>query len=81
LEEATQIYQKSTCDISIKQAVEHLFEGYQDNPSHGILNLIKHSRVDDKLVNGAVQIALNNFLCMDFYSNSFYLSTRTNLEL
>jgi hypothetical protein len=68
LERAAQIYQQSTCDSSIKQAVENLFECYHVN--HGILNLftLKHSKlkhsVDETLVEGAIQIAFNNQLCM-----------------
>jgi hypothetical protein len=62
LEQAAQIYQQSTCDSSVKQAVENLFEGYHVN--HGILNhLFKHS-VDETMVKGAIQIALNHQLCM-----------------
>jgi hypothetical protein len=62
LEQAAQIYQQSTCDSSVKQAVENLFEGYH-SVNHGILNLFKHS-VDETLVKGAIQIALNHQLCM-----------------
>jgi hypothetical protein len=63
LERAAQIYQQSTCDFSIKQAVEDLFEGYHVN--HGILNLFKHKHsVDETLNEGAIEIALNHRLCM-----------------
>jgi hypothetical protein len=70
LEKAAQIYQQSTCDSFIKQAVDNLFEGYHVN--HGILNLfkLKHSKlkhsakVEETLIEGAIQIALNNQLCM-----------------
>jgi hypothetical protein len=63
LEQAAQIYQQSTCDSSVKQAVENLFEGY--HVTHGILNLFKHSvDVDETLVNGAIEIALKHQLCM-----------------
>jgi len=61
LEQAVQIYQQSTSDFSVKQAVEHLFEGYHP-VNHGILNLFKPRRVDDMLVEEAIQIALNNCL-------------------
>jgi hypothetical protein len=47
LEQAAQIYQQTTCDSSVKQAVENLFEGYHAN--HRILNLFKHS-VDETLL-------------------------------
>jgi hypothetical protein len=65
LETAAQIYQQSTCDSSIKQAVDNLFEGYHVN--HGFFNLfkLKHSvEVEEALIEGAIQIALNNQLCM-----------------
>jgi hypothetical protein len=61
LEQAAQIYQQSTCDSSVKKAVENLFKGYHVN--HGILNLFKHS-VDETLVKEAIQIAFNHQLCM-----------------
>jgi hypothetical protein len=62
LEQAAHIYQQSTCDSSIKQAVDNLFEGYHVN--HGILNLFKKHSIDETLIEGAIQIALNNQLCM-----------------
>ena len=63
LEQAAQIYQQSTCDSSVKQAVENLFEGY--HVDCGILNLFKHKHsVDETIVKGAIQIALNHQLCM-----------------
>jgi hypothetical protein len=61
LEKAAEIYRDSTCDSSVKQAVENLFEGYHVNC--GILHLFQHS-VDKTLVEGAIQIALNHQLCM-----------------
>jgi hypothetical protein len=63
LEQATQIYKQSTCDTSIKQAVESLLEAsYVD---HTFLKIFKHSHVDRALlVEGAIQTALNNLLCM-----------------
>ena len=66
LEQAAQIYQQSTCDSSVKQAVENLFEGYHViHVNHGILNLFKRKHpVDESLVEGAIQIALNHKLCM-----------------
>ena len=68
LERAAQIYQQSTCDSSVKQAVENLFEGYYVN--HGILNLFKLKHpVDETVVEGAIQIALNNQLCMIYFLN------------
>jgi len=63
LEQAIQIYQQSTSDSSVKQAVEHLFEGYHP-VNHGILNLFKPPQVDDMLVEEAIQIAFNNCLSM-----------------
>ena len=54
LARAAEIYQQSTCDTSVKQAVETLF---------------KDSHIDTTfLVEKTVQIALNNLLCMDFTS-------------
>jgi hypothetical protein len=71
LEQAVQIYQQSTSDFSVRQAVDHLFEGYQP-VNHGIFkSLFKPPRVDEMLVEGAVQIALNNCLCMISSSNYF----------
>ena len=67
LEQAIQIYQQSTSDVSVKQAVEHLFEGYPP-VNHGISNLFKHRRVDHMLVEEAIQIALNNRLCISMIS-------------
>jgi hypothetical protein len=69
LEQTAQIYQQSTCDSSVKQAVENLFEGYHD-VNHGMLNLfkLKHSKlkhpIDQTLVKGAIQIALSHQLGM-----------------
>jgi len=63
LEQAVQIYQQSTSDFSVKQAVEHLFEGYHP-VNHRIFNLFKPLHVNDMLVEEAVQIALNNRLSM-----------------
>ena len=65
LDRAAQIYQQSTCDTSVKQAVENLFNCYHDNYfiKPGILNLSK-PHVNPALVNGAIQIALDNLLCM-----------------
>ena len=62
LDQAAQIYQQSTSDSSVKQAVENLFEGY--HAKHGIFNRFKSPHVDETLVEGALQIALNNCLCM-----------------
>ena len=66
LEQAIQIYHQSSSDVSVKQAVEHLFEGYPP-VNHGISNLFKRPRVDDMLVEEAIQIAMNNRLCMISY--------------
>ena len=66
LEQAIQIYHQSTSDVSVKQAVEHLFEGYPP-VNHGISNLFKPPHVDHMLVEEAIQIALNNRLCMISY--------------
>jgi hypothetical protein len=63
LEQAAQIYQQSTCDSSVKQAVEDLFEGYH-HVNHGILNFFKRDPVYESLIKGAIQIALNHRLCM-----------------
>ena len=79
MERAVQIYQQSTVDFSVKQAVEHLFEGYHPvRVKHGIFkSLFKKPppppppHVDQMLVEGAIQIALNNCLCMISYFNSF----------
>ena len=72
LEQAVQIYQQSTCDFSVKQAVERLFEGYRP-VNHGIFkSLFKHPYVDYMLVEEAIQIALNNCLCMISYLFIFY---------
>ena len=68
LKRAIQIYQQSTSDFSVKQAVEHLFEGYHPvNPvNHKISNFFKPQapHVDDMLAEEVIQIALNNRLCM-----------------
>jgi len=63
LERAAQIYKQSTCDTSIKQAVESIFEAsYVD---HTFLKIFKHSHIDHALlVKGAIQTAFNNLLCM-----------------
>ena len=71
MEQAVQIYQQSTSDFSVKQAVELLFEGYHP-VNHGIVrSLFKSPHVDEMLVKGAIQIALDNCLCMISYFNSF----------
>ena len=47
-EQAAQIYQQSTSNFSVKQAVAHLFGGYHPvRVNHGFLNLFKHPQVDD----------------------------------
>jgi len=60
LKQAAQIYQQSPSDSSVKQAVENLFEGY--HAKRGIFNRFKSPHVDETLVEGALQIALNNCL-------------------
>ena len=57
LEQAVQIYQQSTSDFSVRQAVEDLFESVDNgisSPPH-------------LLVEEAIKIALNNCLCMISY--------------
>ena len=63
LERAVQAYKKSNCDTSVKQAVKNLFKG-----SHSLLKIFKknHHASEASLVAGAVQVALNNLLGMDF---------------
>ena len=71
LKQAIQIYQQSTSDFSVKQAVEDLFEGYHP-VNRGILNLFKSPQVDEMLVKEAIQIALNHRLCMISYFSILY---------
>ncbi|KAF8799278.1 hypothetical protein BYT27DRAFT_7218087 [Phlegmacium glaucopus] len=73
LDRAVQIYQQSTCDTSVKQAVEKIFE--LENISKG--SYVNHTWLAEE----AVQIALNSLICMDFTIHFFYLLTTANWEL
>jgi len=74
LERAAKIYQQSTCDTSVKQAIEKLFQlenlskDFRATQSkHAIFNHFKGSHVDHALlVEVAIQTAMNNLLCKDF---------------
>ena len=70
LERAVQAYKKSNCDTSVKQAVENLFKG-----SHSIFKKFqkKHHASEASLVEGAVQVALNNLLGMVFTIQFFFI--------
>ena len=85
MDQAAQIYQQY--DVSVKQAVEHLFEDYHvpvGPVSHQITTGIhgwwkrkgkgRDTTVtyDAVLVEGAIQIALNTLLCMISNSKFFY---------
>jgi hypothetical protein len=59
-EQAARIYQQSTSDFSVKQAVEDLFKGFHP-VNDGILN---PSRM---LAEEAIKIALNNCSCTISY--------------
>jgi hypothetical protein len=64
-ERAVQIYQESTYDTSIKQAVEKLFRA--SHVDHAFSKNFKHSHINHKLLaEGAIQVALSNLLCMNF---------------
>ena len=58
LERAVQAYEKSNHDTSVKQAVENLFKG-------SFFKKFKKNHYAS-LVEGAVQVALDNLLGMDF---------------
>jgi hypothetical protein len=83
LERAIQNYQKSTCDTSVKQAVENLFKDYHNTGiQHGFLNPFKHSeshkvQVNPALVEEAMQIA-QSFMYAFHNPILVYLSTSTN---
>ena len=66
LEQAVQIYLESTCNNAVNlQTVENLFKA--SSVDDAFLKVFKHSHVDKNLlVKGAVQIALDNLLCMNF---------------
>ena len=66
LERAVQAYKKSNYDPSVKQAVENLFKG-----SHSLLKKFKKNH-QASLVEGAVQVALDNLLGMDFTIQFFF---------
>ena len=70
LERAVQAYKKSNYDTSVKQVVEHLFKG---PPS--LLKIFKKKNHASKasLVEGAVQVALNNLLGTDFTIQFFFI--------
>ena len=64
-EQAARIYQQSTSDFSVKQALEHLFEVYHEH-----VNLTFPwfpCQVSVEMVEEAKKIALNNCLCMISY--------------
>ena len=66
LEKAVQIYLESTSNHTVNlQTVENLFKASSVN--NALLPNFKHSHVDESLLlKGAVQIALDNLLCMNF---------------
>ncbi|KAF8799150.1 hypothetical protein BYT27DRAFT_7202206, partial [Phlegmacium glaucopus] len=77
LERAAQIYQQSTYDASVKQAIERIFELENLFKGSHVMSQVKHTfpkpfkgvlNVDDLnhglLIEEAVQTALNNLLCM-----------------
>ena len=70
LERAAQIYQQSTHDASVKQAVEEIFQLenlFKSSHIKHVLNVLKHSYVNHALlVEEATQAVLKNLLCMDF---------------
>ena len=62
LERAVQAYEKSNYDTSVKQAVENLFKG-----SHSLFKIFeKYHYAEASLVEGVVQVALNNLLGIGF---------------
>ena len=67
LERAVQAYEKSNYNTSVKQAVENLFKG-----SHSLLNKFKKNH-HASLVEGAIQVALNNLLGMGFAIQFFFI--------
>ena len=66
LEKAIQIYLKSTSNHTVNlETVENLFKASSVDDT--LLRVFKHSHVDKNLLlKGAVQIALDNLLCMNF---------------
>ncbi|KAF8801293.1 hypothetical protein BYT27DRAFT_7198371 [Phlegmacium glaucopus] len=66
LERAVQIYQQSTCDTSVKEAVEKIFEPENSNKgSYAFSNLFKAFNVNyELLAEEAVQIATNNLILL-----------------
>ncbi|KAF8804526.1 hypothetical protein BYT27DRAFT_7194072 [Phlegmacium glaucopus] len=75
LQRAVQIYQQSTCDASVKQAIERIFELENISKGPQATSHVKHTfpnpfkrflHVDDVncelLVEEAIQTALNNLL-------------------
>ncbi|KAF8817605.1 hypothetical protein BYT27DRAFT_7190845, partial [Phlegmacium glaucopus] len=71
LERAVKIYQQSTCDASVKQAIENLSElenlSEDSHVNHAFSNLFKSkaSNVNHALLaEEAVQIALNNLILL-----------------
>ena len=67
LERAVQAYKKSNYDTSVKQAVEHLFKGPPP-----LLKIFKKNH-HASLVEGAVQVALDNLLGTDFTIKFFFI--------
>ena len=79
LEQAVQIYLESRNGVSL-QTVENIFRASSVDDAK-FLKVFKHSHVDKNLlVKEAVQIALNNLLCMNSRVQ-LYLLTSTNCEL
>ena len=69
LERAVQAYEKSNYNTSVKQAVENLFKG-----SHSLLNKFKFKKNHHaSLVEGAVQVALDNLIGMGFAIHFFFI--------
>lgn len=71
LERAAQMYQKSTCDKSVKKEVERLFETSQVDNAFLKIKTFKWSQVDHAvLVEGAIHIALSNLIGKDFANDT-----------
>ena len=83
LERAVQAYKNSNYDTSVKQAVENLFKG-SHSLKESLLKKFKknHHASEASLVEGAIQVALNNLLGMDFTIQFlFYLVMSANRSL
>ena len=69
LERAVQAYERSNYNTCVKQAVENLFKG-----SHSLSkNFKKNHHAEASLIEGAVQVALNNLLGMGFTIRFFFI--------